>query len=309
MYIHPSLCNGRIASSYDMTTHWTLPLLYSILPPTHTHTDVTSINEINQISRFFEITGFFRTWWTDPRLSYASRSANGHCYDQIDVPTERWSEMWQPDLYFENSIEEMFGADLLYLYPDGSVWRSQRFTITFECPGMFFGMMPFDVQRCPALISTYSQSGLDLTLSTPDAGSITHADMTALSTPEFSLVRTESELIKITYGVEPNTYPWYTIAATFYLKREAQFIILTVIFPSIFFYIVTYVGFWVDRHLAPARVSSAVLPIIITVTLQNTLYAHIPRISYGTWITDFVFYSLMFSVSGVEGIGEILIGC
>ena len=255
---------------------------------------VTSIIDINQVAQTFTINGYFRTWWTDSRLAYKS-AEDGFCYDVVHIPFDERSSIWQPDLYFDNAISVDYGADLLELYPNGNIWRSIRITATFSCTSMFFGRMPFDIQECGPVVASYSLNGYAVQLRTPPSGFLVFPSKEALNTPEFQLTGVSSKVKIYYFGSGDNIYPWYFLESDFVLRREAQFLILAVILPAIFFVMVAYVGFWVDRHMAPARVAAAVLPIIITITLQNTVYGYIPRISYGTWITDFLYYSLLFN--------------
>ena len=219
--------------------------------------------------------------------------------------------------------------------------------------GRLFGKMPFDIQACGPVLSTYRDSGLQVKLSMPGPYFVFSGDGGELSTPEFRFMSQESEVVTYWYGGDNNgtkAYPWYFVETKLILKREAEYMIFAVIIPAVAFVIVAYVGFWVDRDAAPARfvppvlllsfpsivlpvcllspltsfaskqgnfralsltalpywlvssrVAAAVLPIIITITLQSTVYAYIPKISYGSWITDFLFYCLLFNcVAPVE---------
>ena len=219
--------------------------------------------------------------------------------------------------------------------------------------GRFFGKMPFDIQACGPVLSTYRDSGLQVKLSMPGPYFVFSGDGGELSTPEFRFMSQESEVVTYWYGGDNNgtkAYPWYFVETKLIFKREAEYMIFAVIIPAVAFVVVAYVGFWVDRDAAPARfvppvlllsfpsivlpvcllspltsfaskqgnfralsltalpywlvssrVAAAVLPIIITITLQSTVYAYIPKISYGSWITDFLFYCLLFNcVAPVE---------
>ena len=66
------------------------------------------------------------------------------------------------------------------------------------------------------------------------------------------------------------------------------------ILPLMALLLVSYSGFFIDRSSAPARVAAAVIPVLSCLTLQNGLYATVPRISYHSLLTDFCFGTLLF---------------
>ena len=96
---------------------------------------VTSINVIDQIARTLSFTGYARTWWTDVRLAFPNQGTDA-CYDHINIPADDWDQVWQPSVYFDNVITQTEGEDMLYLYSDGSIWKSVHTTLTISCNDM-----------------------------------------------------------------------------------------------------------------------------------------------------------------------------
>ena len=128
--------------------------------------------------------------------------------------------------------------------------------------GRLFGKMPFDIQACGPVLSTYRDSGLQVKLSMPGPYFVFSGNGGELSTPEFRFMSQESEVVTYWYGGDNNgtkAYPWYFVETKLILKREAEYMIFAVIIPAVAFVIVAYVGFWVDRDAAPARFVPPVL--------------------------------------------------
>ncbi|KAH8048164.1 GABA-A receptor [Aureococcus anophagefferens] len=77
---------------------------------------------------------------------------------------------------------------------------------------------------------------------------------------------------------------WDYALLTLRFKRRSWYYVMEVFFPTIMFLLISYAGFFVARESAPARVATAVLPVLILRTrvspaLLNSVYAGRPRYS------------------------------
>ena len=109
---------------------------------------IAAISDVDQKTQKVDLEGYFRLEWMDPRL--ANDDGCGRIILQLPTPS-----VWQPDIYFDNSVREWYSAGSLIVYPDGRVWRSVRFHHLLRCP-MEFHALPFDKQRCFLQMSSYS---------------------------------------------------------------------------------------------------------------------------------------------------------
>ncbi|EGB09277.1 hypothetical protein AURANDRAFT_25267, partial [Aureococcus anophagefferens] len=62
--------------------------------------------------------------------------------------------------------------------------------------------------------------------------------------------------------------------------RRSAYYVSTVMIPCVLFLFIQYAGFFVDRHVAPARVAISVVPVLIMLTLSSDVFEKIQRVSY-----------------------------
>lgn len=93
--------------------------------------ELTSIIEVNTMQQSLALSGFYRTMWKDPRLAFAGTS-DGGCFDAMNIPSSEIENLWKPDLYIDNSVNEEYLAEMFEVYPDGSTFWSQRIIFTTE---------------------------------------------------------------------------------------------------------------------------------------------------------------------------------
>lgn len=74
----------------------------------------------------------------------------------------------------------------------------------------------------------------------------------------------------------------------FVVTRDEFFFLSYFIFPSILFVITSYMSFWIAKEAAPARVTLAILSILIAINFQTNIHKYVPQISYTTWISTFM---------------------
>lgn len=76
------------------------------------------------------------------------------------------------------------------------------------------------------------------------------------------------------------------LSLIFDFAREPKFYLEQTIRPAILFTIVSYIQFWVDPALAPARSALAVTPVLIMLTLSSSMYESLPEGGERMWLTD-----------------------
>jgi hypothetical protein len=74
----------------------------------------------------------------------------------------------------------------------------------------------------------------------------------------------------------------------FKISRNEYFFISYYVVPSILFVVVSYMSFWINKEAVPARVTLAILTILIAINFQTSIHKYIPSISYTTWISQFM---------------------
>ena len=69
---------------------------------------------MDQKGQQIALEGYFRWEWVDPRLAH-----NDDCGQiTMQLPVD---DVWQPDIYIDNTLSEWYGAGSLIVYPDGRV--------------------------------------------------------------------------------------------------------------------------------------------------------------------------------------------
>jgi len=58
--------------------------------------------------------------------------------------------------------------------------------------------------------------------------------------------------------------------------------------PSLCFVLVSYTTFWINKEAVPARTATAVIGVLITINLNNSIQAVVPKIDYQTWLGRFL---------------------
>merc|ERR1712217_184433 len=67
----------------------------------------------------------------------------------------------------------------------------------------------------------------------------------------------------------------------------------TFVIPPVIFYIISWVGMWLDPGAVPERVGMAVIPVLAQGNLMSAFSASIPPISYATRLDSFLILTLI----------------
>ena len=213
------------------------------MPPMHRLRQVQfALNQIIEIStktQTLEMHGWWRFYWTDPRLAWDADRWNT---SMLIVPTNR---LWVPDVViYETVSERAVGLQAASCYPDGSCsWLSQR-VFKSGCP-MNLASFPFDTQRCNFTIgsNSYDQSAVDVvprrtkaSFWVPEDGVVpapaSAVDLSQFrSNQEFLLLRVVTLARPVLYSCCPVPYP--VIVVEFTLMRQALTYVYGVIVPLI----------------------------------------------------------------------------
>jgi hypothetical protein len=112
-------------------------------------------------------------------------------------------------------------------------------------------------------------------------------------------------------GVEVNTFKHKTklifseVDVYIVLGREQGFYIFTVMLPGMLVVIISYCSFWVDKKAVPARVTLCIIPVLTAILQLNNGYAKLPKISYTTWLLNFLYTNVVFTTIAMFELGFI----
>ena len=91
-------------------------------------------------------------------------------------------------------------------------------------------------------------------------------------------------LLRAAYGIHKRSQVNYRIN----INRKSDYIIQTVMVPSIMFWFISYMGFYVNPAAIPARIAVHLLPILILSNTIKEVHNRMPPISYVTWLSNYL---------------------
>ena len=258
---------------------------------------VHRLSHIDQKEGTFEIEGYFRMWWNDSRLRF-NGTKDGGCEDKLHYTVDAGQppKLWVPDVYFENSRQNHLGlpndGTLLESYPDGGVFMSQRLRLTVNC-AMNLGRLPWDRQICGVNVGVFSETAKQVQLAWTSKnfeGALANLDKQSLS--EWYILNASSQVS----SRERAGANYSLLKADFILERHSASL-EKIIWKSVMFVMISWLGFWIDAHAAPARVTLAILMVLIVVTKMESVAGGLPDVGYHIWLLDFQLGCLIFNVA------------
>jgi len=245
------------------------------------------VSDIDQKLGIVSVSGFLHTWWTDLRLAY-----NGSCVAYIAFNGEDTKAIWSPDLYIDNLVRRTasgFPASI-NIDPMGNVQKTEQVKLDVK-NALDLGKLPYDKHTAKIVLASYSQdiSAIRVRARGGELGpSVSGVGIKA--SPMKNNVWEFAENAR-TQGFETPgdvtvSYEWDYLRLSFPFERKPKFLIDQVIVPAILFLLVSYIQFWVDPTLAPARAALAVIPVLIMRTLSDSVYRTLPEGSQQMWLTD-----------------------
>ncbi|XP_075912689.1 glycine receptor subunit alpha-1-like [Petromyzon marinus] len=253
---------------------------------------VEHFSSVEETTMDYEVTIFVRQQWSDRRLSNHSEQ------ETVDLDYPSMATVWRPDLFFANEKSGRFHTittenRMMRLYRNGDIFHSIRLTLTLSCP-MDLRNFPMDTQACYIFLESYGYTTADLLFQWLPAHAVELAD--DLSLPQFTL----SSDIKLStcnkYYVKGN---YSCIGARFLLRREMGFYLIQLYTPSVLIVIISWMSFWIDMSLTPARVGLGITTVLTMTTQSTGSRSSMPKLSYinamDVWMTAcliFVFAAL-----------------
>lgn len=176
----------------------------------------------------------------------------------------------------EDDLEEMRSFRLSF-FDDGSAVSTQTRVGTFRCK-FDFHEMPFDVQDCFLVIT----SQVDLTSHVrlrwlPDNKVLVEDTSDAEWDITNEWVVTERNVSQY-FAI--GTFEMSGIIISFSITRNPNHVLMQNVFSSSLFWSISWIGLFIDKKAAPARVTLGVVPVLIQITQLNTLALSLPAISY-----------------------------
>jgi len=255
----------------------------------------TQLNKVDEKIGTVTLNGYFRQWWKDVRLAF-NGTAQGGCFDSIELSGAQDNVVWKPDLYVDNLVDmEATGAAMTQLSPDGSVWYSQQVLVTVKAH-FDLSRLPFDQHTASLRVASYSQPSTNLRV-TAKGGKFQKGESgVGLVGPQmhdavWHFKRSTSTEYYQTMGKVEWLDGWDYVGLQLHIARKSKYYEDQVIYPAIVFAGISYAQFYIEPTAAPARATVAVIPVLIMRTMFNSMYETLPQSSQHMWLADFLFCS------------------
>nr|WOK84219.1 gamma-aminobutyric acid receptor subunit beta-1 protein [Thrips tabaci] len=215
--------------------------------------------------------------FTDPRLRYADVSPGTW---ELTGDENLSKLLWTPHVYLANERHSLrMGAAphhdvLVRVGPDGHVLFVTRVTVSVVC-SMKHGRFPFDEQECPMYLESWLDDVDELQLKWAGVNAVDR-----LSLDSFSMVGWDTEELKRPRINGSDLHESYSdrfgsmyssLRLTFTLSRQYGFFIMDYYMPSVLLVVISWVTFWLDPDIVPARVllGSSTMLTFITLAVQT----------------------------------------
>ena len=89
--------------------------------------------------------------------------------------------------------------------------------------------------------------------------------------------------------------PYSAVDVAFHIKRKSRYHVIQSILPTWLFLCVGYTGFFINRAVAPARITVAIIPVLIMRLLLNGIFSRLQTVSYRIYLTEFLMIAMFIS--------------
>lgn len=256
------------------------------------HFDLLDVNEVNDTSETFEITGVLTLRWRDPRQAFDPAVAGvDEKIFQGDYQFNELATGWYPQVVLANvsGTYQKTGV-LLRVQPDGSQTLIEPLNASVETT---FDMrrFPFDGQRLHAVFEVlgFDRDEVRLELEPPGVSPLDGA----VSVSQWTIIGTSAAIEeRVTSYAGPRG-----VGSAFVVhvdvERQSWFARRLIVAPLVVIVMLSFSVFWMDRSSLGDRVSVSFIGILTVVAYQLVTAEHLPRIAYVTLMHGFLNISFL----------------
>lgn len=279
---------------------------------------IDMLDNIDQPNQLWSLNGYFRTWWTDPRLAFNATRGGLSPGEGIHLTIAQHALIWKPQLYLEDVVTWKGGLGAsITIYPDGTVFQSLQMFAEMKCSVNLLSM-PFDTQTCPLIMGEYQLFSHEANI-TWKAGRQAFGDWRSACPSGWkpSAHRFRNEIVVFPSGNYSFVY------AELDLTRGNMYeLVRGYVVTSVLLVFLSSLGFFINPLATPARVAErpqtfqsatrvAILPaetfssmprsqlgVITILTVLNNMISveqMLPPGAGSTWLSDFLFFSFIFN--------------
>lgn len=245
----------------------------------------TRLYSVDQVEQTFTLT--FELWWMwrDCRLVWQPNLE--HPLDSsllvLNEHHEFFNKFWWPGVAFQESDRDSTRHYLdrhLYIFADGAIILHERRNQVFNCK-FDFQDLPYDTQRCSVTTSLPAYSNIQvkpLWNQDPLFMEDISNNMWSVSTMETVQKTLKEDFLDVAMP-KPAKAQISALKFTLELKRKRMDFIFTYFVPTFFYWLCSYIGFWIDPNAVPARVALGLIPILTLNNKVSALRSSLPPIN------------------------------
>ncbi|CAJ0599432.1 unnamed protein product [Cylicocyclus nassatus] len=245
---------------------------------------VSSISAVSEVDMDFTLDFYMRQTWQDPRLAFGTLDLGmSKQINSLTVGVDYLDRLWKPDTFFPNEKKSFFHVatthnSFLRIDSDGTVFTSQRLTVTATCP-MKLQLFPMDSQRCKLEIESYGYTTADIDYFWGQKKSDPRRKAVRFDNFMLPQFKQTGYNVNITKAVT-SSGEYVRLYFEVLLIRNMGFYAMNIVIPSMLIVTISWVSFWLNREASPARVGLGVTTVLTMTTLITTTNNSMPKVSY-----------------------------
>ncbi|VIO92725.1 Uncharacterized protein BM_BM5890 [Brugia malayi] len=246
---------------------------------------VSSISAVSEVDMDFTLDFYLRQTWQDPRLAFGDMyyGYQKGKIESLTVGVDYLEKLWKPDTFFPNEKKSFFHTatthnSFLRIDPDGTVFTSQRLTVTATCP-MKLQLFPMDSQKCKLEIESYGYTIATIHYHWCQLKDV-HCEA-AVKVEPFELTSYRFTSLCINKTIATTSSGSYSrLWAQFLFEREFSFYMIQIYIPAILVVFISWVSFWINPESAPSRTVIGTFTILSETHLLMSTNRRLPPVSY-----------------------------
>ncbi|KAH8071748.1 extracellular ligand-gated ion channel [Aureococcus anophagefferens] len=282
--------------------------------------------DINENRGSWSARGYIGAYWYDPRLMFALTEG---CGDDAAVASGHYwllsdgfeKKIWNPDVKPKNLAAGGFKIRDRYvkIFPYGLVYDVKSVEMELDCD-LYLRKFPYDDQACKIVLSSPRNDVNYLRFGPSVEDPVTAYDERTGDKADQEFVKNTPVETDAAYAL-PLSGTYHEFECVFDFRRKPGFYEVEIraeIKSSTrlqcgdraaghLFVIISYVGFFINASVAPARVAITVIPVLIMRTLLSQVSAKLQIISYLTCLSKFLLYCQFLTVFAVLEYGFVQI--
>jgi len=256
---------------------------------------IDNVWDISSKSTTFEYKSEVWLQWVDCRLSFKSLERGGSV-DSIVMSYNTLLEtydnalVWLPMPLDYNAVHraaEISRTMIIYVEYTGVIRARLPQRGTARCP-MNFRKVPFDKHTCSLVYASpeFPVSEIRYVLTSEPAAFTGrgHLNNAVWDIKDLNAKPTQKRVDLS----ENRGFIYSAVEVSFRIEREPYYYIVQAVLPTLLFWAISYVGFFINWSAAPARSAIHMSAILILVNHLKNISDTLPTISYRTWLTEYV---------------------